>query len=61
MKELNYGKDYEYAHAHEGNFVKMDFLPEHIRNLRLYEPGNNERENATRAYLKKLWGEKYGY
>jgi len=61
MKELNYGKDYEYAHAHEGNFVKMDFLPEHIRNLRLYEPGNNERENATRAYLKKLWGDKYDY
>lgn len=61
MKELNYGKDYQYAHAHKGNFVDMNFLPEQIEGKKLYEPGNNERENSTRAYLKKLWGDKYGY
>jgi putative ATPase len=61
MKELDYGKDYQYAHAHEGNFVQMNFLPEEISGIRLYTPGNNERENTLRAHLRKLWGDRYGY
>jgi putative ATPase len=61
MKDLNYGKDYQYAHAFEGNFVNMEFLPEAISGLRLYEPGNNAREEEMRAFLKRLWKEKYGY
>lgn len=61
MKDLNYGKEYQYAHAFEGNFVNMEFLPDAICGLRLYEPGNNAREEEMRSFLKKLWKEKYGY
>src|SRR5690606_11750286 len=28
MKDLNYGKNYKYAHKYENNFVEMDFLPD---------------------------------
>lgn len=61
MKELNYGKDYVYAHSFEGNFVNMEYLPIELSGTKFYEPGNNPRENELRAYLKSRWKEKYGY
>jgi putative ATPase len=61
MKDLNYGKDYKYAHAYEQNFTEQEFLPDEISNTTLYNPGNNPRENELRAFLKNLWKNKYGY
>ena len=61
MKDIGYGKDYKYAHNHEGNFVEAEFLPEEIKNTTLYNPGNNQRENAQREFLRKRWKNKYGY
>jgi putative ATPase len=61
MKDLDYGKDYKYAHDFEGNFADLEFLPEEIKGKVLFEPGNNVRENEIRARLKLMWKEKYGY
>ncbi len=61
MKDEGYGKGYQYAHDYEGNFVPQEFLPDEIRNTRLYEPGDNPRENELRKGLKANWKEKYGY
>jgi putative ATPase len=61
MKDLNYGKDYQYAHSFEGNFVNMEFLPDAIQATKFYDPGANPREEELRNYLKKLWGKKYEY
>jgi len=61
MKELGYGKGYQYAHSYEGNFVNMEFLPDKISGQKFYEPGNNVREEELRKYLRLLWKEKYGY
>ena len=59
MKDLNYGKDYGYAHSHEGNFVDQEFLPEEIAGTKFYEPGNNSTENKIREELKRKWKDKY--
>lgn len=61
MKKMDYGKDYQYAHSFENNFALQEFLPDDISESKLYDPGNNAREAEQRAYLKKLWKEKYGY
>ncbi len=61
MKDMDYGKDYQYAHSFKGNFVNMEFLPDKIKGTKFYEPGNNPREEELRNYLKKLWKEKYNY
>ena len=61
MKELGYGKDYQYAHDYADNFAFQDYLPDELQGETFYEPSNNPRENALRDYLKKLWGERYGY
>lgn len=60
MKDLGYGDQYEYAHAHAGNFVDQEFLPAEISGKSFYIPGSNSREEQTAEWLKKLWGEKYG-
>jgi putative ATPase len=61
MKDLNYGKDYLYAHQFEDNFIEQEFLPQEIKGTVYYEPGNNAKENELRLFLKKRWKEKYGY
>lgn len=61
MKDQGYGKGYQYAHDHANNFANMEFLPEEIRETKLYDPGKNAREEEMRKRLKALWKEKYGY
>lgn len=61
MKDLNYGKAYKYSHDFPGNFVEQEFLPDEIKNTKLYEPGENARENELRKYLSSKWKGKYGY
>lgn len=61
MKDLGYGDDYKYAHSYDNNFVEQEFLPKEIANTTFYSPGNNQRENALRDFLKRRWKDKYGY
>ena len=52
MKELDHGKDYQYAHDHENHFVDMEFLPKDLEGFRFYEPGENTKESQIRKFLK---------
>jgi putative ATPase len=61
MKNLDYGKGYEYSHDYENNFSPQEYLPEEISGTRFFEPGKNAREEDLRKYLKSLWKDKYGY
>ena len=59
MKDLDYGKDYAYAHDYDGNFVDMEFMPEQLSGHKLYIPGDNPRENEMKSFLKSRWKDKY--
>ncbi|KIC64156.1 replication-associated recombination protein A [Chryseobacterium taiwanense] len=59
MKDLDYGKEYKYAHSYNGNFVDQDFLPDEIKDRKFYEPGNNSTEKKIYDELKKKWTSKY--
>jgi putative ATPase len=61
MKDLGYGKGYEYAHDHQDNFVASEFLPDEITGTTFFKLGNNPRENAMRDFLKKRWKDKYQF
>ncbi|MDG4950393.1 replication-associated recombination protein A [Weeksellaceae bacterium KMM 9724] len=61
MKDLDYGKDYKYAHAHRDNFAEQEFLPKEIAGTKFYEPGKNAREEHDRNFLKSRWKDKYNY
>lgn len=61
MKNMDYGKDYKYAHSYKDNFVIQQFLPDAIDGTTFYSPQINPRENEIRKFLKDRWKEKYGY
>ncbi len=61
MKNLDYGKNYEYSHSYENNFSLQEYLPEEIAGKKFYDPGKNAREEELRKFLKSLWKEKYDY
>ena len=61
MKELGYGEEYQYSHNYANNFSDQEYLPDAIKETKLYDPGANSRENGTREFLKNRWKDKYGY
>lgn len=61
MKNLDYGKGYQYSHNYENNFSSQEYLPDELSGKKFYEPGRNAREEELRKFLKNRWGDKYGY
>ena len=61
MKDIGYGKGYQYAHNHEQNFADQEYLPEELSGTTFYEPGLNTAEQKTKQALNKKWKGKYGY
>ncbi len=61
MKQMDYGKGYQYAHSYDNNFSSQEYLPDEIAGTTFYDPGRNAREEELRRYLKNLWKEKYKY
>ncbi len=59
MKELGYGKGYQYSHSHPGNFVAQEFMPEEISNLNFFTAGSSKKEKEVEELIQKLWGTKY--
>lgn len=61
MKNMDYGKGYQYAHSYDKNFSAQEYLPGKLSGRKFYDPGRNAREEEMRKQLRALWGEKYGY
>ena len=61
MKDLGYGKGYQYAHDHKNQFTEQEYLPEEISGTKFYDPGENIKEKSIRDFLKIRWKDKYNY
>jgi len=59
MRDLNYGKGYQYSHDFPNNFIQQDFLPEEIKHSTFYIPSDNPKEKEIAAKIEQLWGNKY--
>ena len=59
MKELDYGKNYKYAHDFEGNFAEQEFMPEGLVGHRFYQPADNPKERELAQRITTLWKGKY--
>ncbi|MBX9732966.1 MAG: replication-associated recombination protein A [Chitinophagaceae bacterium] len=61
MKQMDYGKDYQYSHLGERNFLDQEYLPDAIKNTTFYIPGKNAREQELLKFLAARWKGKYNY
>lgn len=59
MKNLDYGKGYKYAHDFENNFVNQQFLPDKIKDIRIWKVQENAAEKKMNEWLRFLWKGKY--
>ncbi len=59
LKELDYGKDYKYAHNYENNFVEQQYLPDKIKKERIWKVQGNAAEKKMGDWLRALWKGKY--
>lgn len=58
LRELGYGKEYQYAHDHEGGFVEQEYLPLKLKNRIYYQPKEIGREKEIRARLEQQWAKR---
>jgi len=61
MKDLGYGKAYQYAHNYEHNFAEQEYFPDKLSGTKLYDPGKNPNEEKLREKLRSNWKNKYHY
>jgi len=54
MKELDYGKDYQYAHDVEGKVAAMQCLPDGLKDRRYYHPTNEGREKLLAQRMAEI-------
>ena len=61
MKQLDYGKNYQYSHDFPEHFVEQEFLPKEINGKQFFDPAKNATEQRIRENLRAQWKQKYGY
>lgn len=59
MQDLDYGKNYKYAHDYQNNFTEQDYLPREIKGKSIWEPQQNATENKLKEFLKNLWKNRF--
>jgi putative ATPase len=52
MKEIGYGKDYQYAHDSASSTTDMETFPERLRGRKYYEPGTLGFEKEVRKRIE---------
>ncbi len=61
MKDLNYGKEYQYSHDFPGNFAFQEFMPDNLSSTNLVNFGKNSREEELKQFLRARWKDKYSF
>lgn len=59
MAELDYGKEYKYAHDYPGHFVEQEYLPKELKGIRLWKGQPNPAEQKLIDRMRSLWGDRY--
>ena len=60
MRNMDYGKDYQYAHDYDGGFTPTQNLPENLKGKRYYNPSDRGHESEIAHRLKRWWGDRKG-
>lgn len=59
MAELGYGVDYKYAHDYKGHFVNQQYMPDKLKNNRIWHAQENPAEAKLQERMVSLWGDRF--
>lgn len=48
---------YKYPHDYQGHWIKQQYLPDNLKNVKYYEYGDNKTEQAAKRYWELIKGE----
>ena len=52
--KLGHGTEYKYPHSYPNHYIKQQYLPDKIKNVKYYEYGDNKSEKAAKEYWDKI-------
>lgn len=61
MKAIGYGKEYQYPHDFEENFIAQNYLPDELKQTQYYFPTDNGQEKGIKERLKRIWKSRKNY
>ena len=59
MAELGYSDGYKYAHDYPGNFVEQQFLPDALKDIRLWHAQHSPSEEKLYQRMVQCWGKRF--
>lgn len=59
MAELGYGVDYKYAHDYKDHFVNQQYMPDKLKNNRIWHAQENQAEVKLQERMVALWGDRF--
>lgn len=54
MKDIGYGADYKYPHDYPGHYIRQQYMPDELKNIRIWQCQNNGTENKLHDYMQSL-------
>ena len=59
MAELGYSDGYKYAHDYPGNFVEQQFMPDALKDSRLWHAQHSPSEEKLYQRMLQCWGNRF--
>lgn len=59
MAELGYADGYKYSHDYPGHFVRQQFMPDELQNMRIWHGQHNPAEEKLYQNMVSCWGDRY--
>lgn len=59
MKDLGYASGYKYSHDYLGHFVEQQFMPDSLRDTRIWEAQHSPSEDKLYRRMVECWGDRF--
>ena len=59
MKRLGYGDGYKYAHDYPNHFVDQQYLPDELKDTRIWHPQQSPAEEKLHQRMSECWGKRF--
>lgn len=59
MKDLGYASGYKYSHDYPGHFVVQQFMPDSLRDTRIWEAQHSPSEDKLYRRMVECWGDRF--